>query len=67
MIITDEQLQRLLDVADDLDRLPMAARRVGSPPAARILRLERAMPEESALIRVIVQEVRSGRGEAVRV
>lgn len=65
--ISDEQLHRLSDIADEMERLPLAAQKVGSPPAARILRLERALPELAALQRVLIQEVRSGRGEAVRV
>lgn len=63
MIITPEQLQRLLDVADDLDRMT-GAESIGMPQAMLLKQLQRALPEESALIRVIVQDVRSGRGEA---
>lgn len=65
MNISDEQLHRLSDIADEIERLPLAAQKVGSPPAVRILRLERALPELAALQRVLIQEVRSGRGEVV--
>lgn len=63
--ITPEQLQRLLGVADDLDRMT-GADSIGMPQAMLLKQLQRALPEESALIRVIVQDVRGGRGEVTQ-
>lgn len=61
MIITPEQLQRLSEIADDPDRL-VTSDQIGMPQAMLLKQIQRALPEEAALIRVLVQEVRSGRG-----
>lgn len=56
LIATDDQIERLGLLADELDNLS-GATQLAMPPAFHLKQLQRAMPELSAKIKALVVEI----------
>jgi hypothetical protein len=58
MNITPEQLEQLLDLAADLDRLALVSEQMAMPPAYHLKQMDRALPEIALRLKALCMVIR---------